>query len=99
MRGMICSSVRAGGAIAGACSASAIDSAQLQSQKNAHAEKDFVQSSEWKMYWALQRKRIFKKRTKRKPNGQNRARNGKDKVKLKPKSVKVKSQPSEENTT
>ncbi|GKB12870.1 hypothetical protein Tco_0846793 [Tanacetum coccineum] len=46
-------------------------------------------------------KRIFKKRTKNKAskNGQNRARNGKDKVKSKPKSVKVKSQPSEENTT
>ncbi|GKB39910.1 hypothetical protein Tco_0884852 [Tanacetum coccineum] len=45
-------------------------------------------------------KRISHKRTKKQSqNGQNRARNGKDKVKSKPKSVKVKSQPSEENTT
>ncbi|GKD31459.1 retrovirus-related pol polyprotein from transposon TNT 1-94, partial [Tanacetum coccineum] len=42
---------------------------------------------------------IQEKDKKKGKNGQNRARNGKDKVKSKPKSVKVKSQPSEENTT
>ncbi|GKC88271.1 hypothetical protein Tco_1148920 [Tanacetum coccineum] len=42
---------------------------------------------------------IQEKNDKASKNGQNRARNGKDKVKSKPKSVKVKSQPSEENTT
>ncbi|GJY93090.1 zinc finger, CCHC-type containing protein [Tanacetum coccineum] len=42
---------------------------------------------------------IQEKDDKASKNRQNRAQNGKDKVKSKPKSVKVKSQPSEENTT
>ncbi|GJR10959.1 retrovirus-related pol polyprotein from transposon TNT 1-94 [Tanacetum coccineum] len=42
---------------------------------------------------------IQEKDDKASKNEQNQARNGKDKVKSKPKSVKVKSQPSEENTT
>ncbi|GKC27394.1 hypothetical protein Tco_1034688 [Tanacetum coccineum] len=42
---------------------------------------------------------IQEKDKKKAKNKQNRARNGKDKVNPKPKSVKVKSQPHEENTT
>ncbi|GJT87111.1 hypothetical protein Tco_1068828 [Tanacetum coccineum] len=47
----------------------------------------------------LPRMDIQEKDKKKAKNGQNRARNEKDKVKSKPKSEKVKSQPSEENTT
>ncbi|GKG48064.1 hypothetical protein Tco_0509949, partial [Tanacetum coccineum] len=42
---------------------------------------------------------IQEKDKKKAKNRQNQAQDGKDKVKSKPKSVKVKSQPSEENTT
>ncbi|GJZ44668.1 hypothetical protein Tco_0591923, partial [Tanacetum coccineum] len=56
--------------------------------ETSHDTSDLAETMIWK--------RIFKKRTKNKAskNGQNRARNGKDKVKSKPKSVKVKSQPN-----
>ncbi|GJX93057.1 reverse transcriptase domain-containing protein [Tanacetum coccineum] len=68
-------------------------------ERSFYGRFSFYDPSVDKIKEVIQETDIQEKDDKASKNGQNRARNGKDKVKSKPKSVKVKSQPSEENTT